>query len=102
MSGFASSYVPAASDTDTLIAYLQRNALGSAAPGELGDDAETRFYIKNCSLCHETPSPAAHTSEEWESVIARMQVNMLLMDVAQLDDSDRDRILAYLLSREER
>ena len=75
MSGFASSYVPDAADTDTLIAYLQRNALPITQPGELGDDPETDFYVEKCSICHETPSPGAHTPDEWGSVVARMQAN---------------------------
>jgi cytochrome c5 len=98
MSGFASSYVPSSDDTDTLIAYLQRNALSVAAPGDLGDDLETEFFIENCSTCHETPSPAAHTPADWGAVVARMQANMVLMDVSPLDDLDLRRITAYLQS----
>ena len=96
MSGFASSYVPSAEDTDTLIAYLQRNALPVPGPGELGDDSETKFYVEKCSICHETPSPGAHPPAEWGSVVARMQANSLLMDVLPLDDTDRNRIAAFL------
>ncbi|TFG52717.1 MAG: hypothetical protein E4H37_05200 [Gemmatimonadales bacterium] len=102
MSGFASSYVPSAADTDSLVAYLQRNALPVPSPGELGDDSETGFYVMKCSVCHETPSPAAHNSEEWGSVVARMQANMSLMDVSPLNESDRLRILSFLQTREER
>lgn len=102
MSGFASSYVPSAVDTDTLIAYLQRNALPVVQQGELGDDPEVELYVEKCSICHETPSPAAHSPEEWEPVIARMQANMSLMDVSPMDDSDRNRIVAYLRTGDER
>lgn len=96
MSGFASSYVPDAADTDTLIAYLQRNALPVIQPGELDDDPEAEFYAEKCSICHETPSPTAHTPADWGPVIGRMQANMLLMDVSPLDDPDRNRIVAFL------
>ena len=102
MSGFASSYVPSAADTDSLIAYLQRNALPVARPGELGDDPEARFYVEKCSICHETPSPVAHSPEEWEPIITRMQANMALMDVASMPDSDRNRVVAYLRTGGER
>ncbi len=98
MSGFASSYVPSAEDTDTLIAYLQRNALQVAGPGDLGDDMETGFYVEKCSICHEIPSPAAHTPADWGAVVARMQANMLLMDVSPMDDLDVKRITAFLQS----
>jgi len=96
MSGFASSYVPSAEDTDTLIAYLQRNALPIVQEGELVDDPDTDFYVEKCSICHETPSPAAHTSAEWGSVVARMQANALLMDVLPLEDLDLNRIATFL------
>jgi len=96
MSEFASPYVPSVSDTDTLIAYLQRNALPVLQEGELADNAEAALYVEKCSICHETPSPGAHNPLEWGSVIRRMRVNMKLMDVAPLDDRDRDRIVAFL------
>ena len=102
MSGFASSYVPSAEDTDTLIAYLQRNALPVAYPGELADDPDTEFYVDQCSICHETPSPGAHTPAEWGAVVARMQANMLLMDVSPMDDVDLRRITGFLQSVPER
>lgn len=96
MSGFASSYIPDAADTDTLIAYLQENALPVVQPGELGDDPEAEFYVQKCSICHETPSPAAHAPARWAPVVARMQENMVLMDVPPLDDAERNRIVAFL------
>jgi len=96
MSGFASSYIPSAEDTDSLVAYLQRNALPVPRPGELKNDSESRFYVEKCSLCHETPSPGAHTPAEWESVVSRMQTDMALMDVQPLEADDLDRINAFL------
>jgi cytochrome c5 len=102
MSGFKSSYLPSPVERDTLIAYLQRNALPVVQPGELGDGPQVKLYVERCSVCHETPSPAAHSPEEWEPVIARMQANMSLMDVSPMDDSDRNRIVAYLRTGDER
>jgi len=97
MSGLASTFVPSPEDRDTLIAYLQRNALQVVQPGELGDDPEARFYAEKCSICHGIPSPAAHA--DWGPVLDRMQVDMALQDVAPLEDSELERIAAFLADR---
>ncbi|MFQ5747707.1 MAG: hypothetical protein ACE5HF_10910 [Gemmatimonadota bacterium] len=96
MSGFTSSEIPSAADSDTLLAYLQRNALPTARPGEIEDSPESRLFVDRCSICHETPSPRAHTAAGWERVVARMQTNMGLMDVQPLSGPDRDAIVGYL------
>ncbi|MFQ5530231.1 MAG: c-type cytochrome [Gemmatimonadota bacterium] len=97
MSGFASSYVPSPADMDTLVSYLQRNALPVVQVGELGNDPDARFYARKCSICHETPSPAAHSGPDWVPILSRMQTNMAAMDVAPLDEADRNRITAFLV-----
>lgn len=97
MSGLASTFVPSPEDRDTLIAYLQRNALQVVQPGDLGDDPEARFYAEKCSICHGIPSPAAHA--DWGPVLDRMQVDMALQDVAPLEDADLERIAAFLADR---
>jgi len=96
MSGFTSSELPSAADADTLLAYLRRNALPTAKADELGDSPDARLFVARCSICHETPSPRAHTAAGWERVVARMQTNMGLMDVRPLSGPDRDAIVGYL------
>ncbi|MDH3298586.1 MAG: hypothetical protein OEM23_00725 [Gemmatimonadota bacterium] len=96
MSGFASSYLPSAADSDTLVSYLQRNALPVAQPGDLRGDPESELYRERCSICHETPSPSAHAAAEWGPVLARMQTYAGPMGIAPLDEADRDRIAAFL------
>ena len=52
-----------------------------------------------CSVCHETPSPRAHTAEGWAQVVARMRANMEIMGLQGLTDDQTDRIIAYLRGR---
>lgn len=99
MSGFASSYLPEPSDVDSLLAYLQRNALPTVDPGELEAGPESRFFVEKCSLCHQTPSPDAHTAAEWEATVARMQANRQLTGMDPMSDSEQRRIVAYLAGR---
>lgn len=96
LAGFASSYLPEPQDTDTLLAYLQRNALPVAEPGEVGRGPDAQLFVERCSLCHETPSPDAHTAAEWEATVERMQANRRLTGMDPLSATDRDRIVAYL------
>jgi cytochrome c5 len=99
LSGMASAQVPSAEDGDSLVAYLQRNAMPVAQPGELGTDAETEFFVSRCGFCHETPSPLAHPAAEWPAVVARMHTNMAMMSVRPLADDEAKRVVTYLQQR---
>ena len=99
LSGMASAQVPSAEDGDSLVAYLQRNAMPVAQPGELGTDAETEFFVSRCGFCHETPSPLAHPAAEWPAVVARMHTNMAMMSVRPLSDEEAKRVVTYLQQR---
>lgn len=99
MSGYASSYLPEPADVDSLLAYLQRHALPIAEPSELGAGAEARFFVEKCSLCHQTPSPEAHTAAEWQGTVARMQANRRLTGMDPMSDSEQRRIVEYLAGR---
>lgn len=96
LAGFASSYLPEPEDSDTLLAYLQRNALPVAEPGDVGGGPDAQLFVERCSLCHETPSPAAHPPEEWRATVERMQANRRLTGLDPMSATDRDRIVAYL------
>jgi len=99
LSGMASAQVPSPEDADSLVAYLQRNAMPVAQPGELGTDAETEFFVSRCGFCHETPSPLAHPAAEWPAVVARMHTNMAMMSVRPLSDEEAKRVVSYLQER---
>lgn len=99
MSGMSTAEVPSPSDQDSLLAYLTRNALPTASRGEIGEGAEARLFIERCSVCHEIPSPAAHTSSEWAVVVGRMQGNMVWNGVRPLDEPELGRIVRFLQGR---
>lgn len=99
LSGMASAQTPSVEDIDSLVAYLQRNAMPVAGLDELGIGAEKEFFVSRCGFCHETPSPSAHTAAEWPAVVARMHTNMALMTVRPLTDEETRRVLGYLEGR---
>jgi cytochrome c5 len=96
LSGMASAQVPSVEDVDSLVAYLQRNAMPVARPEELGTGPENELFVSRCGFCHDTPSPSAHTAEEWPAVVARMHTNMAMMSVRPLSEEETRRVLSYL------
>lgn len=99
MAGLQTAALPSAEEVDSLVAYLRRNALPGAKSRELTDGPDRALFVEKCSICHETPSPKAHTAAGWESLVARMRANMAAMDVIPLADEETDRIVAYLKQR---
>jgi cytochrome c5 len=73
---------PTEDETQALIAYLQDNALRPIDPGRYPDidsDAAKSFRLA-CGQCHALPDPKRHTAREWQSVVSRMERNMLWMN----------------------
>lgn len=99
MAGYTHTALPSAEERDTLEAYLVAHALPAAKPGELTDGPGRALFVEQCSICHETPSPRAHTAAGWQAVVQRMQANMAMMDVPALSDPQVDQIVAYLRPR---
>ncbi len=99
MTGYENPEIPAPADVDTLLAYLQRHALPVAQPGELTAGLGRELFIRKCSVCHETPSPRAHTASGWDRIIGEMQAIMAISDVKPLSNSELDAISGYLRER---
>ncbi len=99
MAGMTSALVPSAEERDTMLAYLRSHALPVARPGELTDGPDAQLFLEQCSLCHETPSPKAHTAGGWQAVVQRMQANAAMMGVVPLTDREMDRVVGYLRAR---
>ncbi len=99
MTGYETPEIPAAADVDTLLAYLQRYALPVAQPGEVTEGAGRDLFVRKCSVCHETPSPRAHTASGWDRVIGEMQAIMVTLGVEPLSSSELDAISGYLRER---
>ncbi len=99
MSGYQNPEIPSEADVDTLIAYLQTYALPVAQASELTAGPGRELFVRRCSICHETPSPRAHTATGWDRVVAEMQAHMAISDVTPLSNSELDAITAYLRER---
>ena len=49
-----------------------------------------QLWAENCQRCHNTPSPATFSHEQWETVGLHMQSRALLTN------DERDKIIAFL------
>ncbi len=99
LDGMVATQLPSPQDADTLLAYMQRHSIVAVSPGELTEGPGAEVFVEQCSICHDTPSPAAHSAAEWNGVVVRMQANMALMGVEPLTDEQSERIAAYLRSQ---
>jgi cytochrome c5 len=95
MTGMGASIIPGAEDQDSLLAYVTRYALPVADPSEVAGP-EAAQYVQTCSQCHETPSPTAHTPEEWDMLLIRMDSYFGVMGVEPMTDAEREEIRAFL------
>ena len=99
MAGMASAEVPSAEEIELMVAYFQANALPAADDPTLDDTPEGQLFVERCSICHDTPSPAAHTPADWGAVVQRMKGNAALMDVAGATEEEAARIVEWLAAR---
>lgn len=99
MAGYTHTALPSTAERDTIAAYLTRHALRAAEPGELGSGPDAALFVEQCSICHETPSPKAHTAAGWEKVVERMLAAAAQMGVPPITDAEAERVLAYLSTR---
>lgn len=98
VTGMGASIVPSEEDRDSLLAYVTKHALPVADPAEIeGPEAET--FADNCSQCHEVPSPTAHTMEEWNQVLIRMNANYRVMGLEPMSQELMEEIRAFLAPR---
>lgn len=97
MAGMGHSIIPTEAEQDTIVRYLQRNALPVVEPDSLDDSEGAALYVEVCTRCHQTPNPRAHTVEEWRSqVLPRMQSNMARLGLERMTSQEQRRILDFL------
>ena len=96
MAGMASADVPTAEEVQVMVTYLQAHALPTAADLDLGEDPDAQLFVERCSICHDTPSPAAHPVADWGPVVQRMRGNATLMDVEGATADEAARIVEWL------
>lgn len=99
MEGMAITRLPTPEELDSLVNYLQAHALPVAAPGEFEQTEDSDLFVKECSACHATPSPRAHTVTGWDLAMSRMVRNMSAMGLEPLAPEKAARILTFLKSQ---
>jgi cytochrome c5 len=89
---------PSAKESRQLLAYLQAQGMREAHPSELeaGPPDEVRAYREVCTRCHVLPSPSLHKPGEWAGVVARMEINMRLMNRPAVESIQREAIVRFL------
>jgi hypothetical protein len=60
---------------------------------------EVELYVQKCSICHETPDPAAIPSAEGQTLLARMQANMVVSDITPMTPGEFSRVSAFAEAR---
>lgn len=93
--------VPNEKELLTLSKYLQAHALKSMDAkhaAELNTPAGLSFRA-TCAQCHALPDPKQHTSQEWPTVVARMQKNMSVMGKIIPNKATIKEITGFLQSR---
>lgn len=87
--------VPTLADRFAMLDYLTGNALkvsGATLPAGRGREA----FAEVCSRCHALPDPRVHSSADWPTVFARMEQNMIRMQVPPPTRDQTSDLLLYL------
>jgi len=85
-------------EKNTLIQYLQANSFKALAPAAL-PESETpggQSFTQSCSRCHALPDPKAHSYQEWETIVNRMDTNSKNMGFGPMPPEQITAILGYL------
>ena len=63
---------------------------GCKASQQISSKSGAQLWAENCQRCHNTPSPATYSPEQWETVGLHMQSRALLTD------EERSKIVEFL------
>jgi hypothetical protein len=63
---------------------------GCVESKKIADKSGAQLWAENCQRCHNTPSPASFSHEQWVTIGMHMQTR------AQLTAKERDKIIAFL------
>lgn len=85
-------------EKQVLVDYLDQHSFQAADLEALSDEQGTTVdaYVDVCSRCHALPDPAAHSAEEWTTVVNRMANNMANLGMERMTTEQREEIVAYL------
>ena len=96
LEGSKVTILPSQAELDSLLTYLQENALPVVDPAELGGSPEAELYVQKCSICHDTPDPGAIAASDAPALLARMQANMVLSDIVPLTPEEFTGVSAFI------
>jgi hypothetical protein len=63
---------------------------GCKASQQVSNKAGVQLWAENCQRCHNTPSPASFSPDQWETIGLHMQSRALITD------EERNKIVAFL------
>jgi hypothetical protein len=63
---------------------------GCKASQQISSKSGAQLWAENCQRCHNTPSPATYSPEQWETVGLHMQSRALITD------EERTKIVEFL------
>jgi hypothetical protein len=64
--------------------------IGCKASQKVSAKSGVQLWSENCQRCHNTPSPASFSPEQWETIGMHMQTRALITD------EERTKIVAFL------
>ena len=64
--------------------------IGCKASQQVSAKSGAQLWAENCQRCHNTPSPASFSPEQWETIGMHMQTRALLTD------EERNKIVDFL------
>ncbi|MBV8389306.1 MAG: cytochrome c [Mucilaginibacter sp.] len=64
--------------------------MSCAENAKIAAKSGAQLWAENCQRCHNTPSPASFSHEQWQIIGLHMQTR------AQLTDKEKDKIIAFL------
>ncbi|HCL83527.1 MAG TPA: hypothetical protein DIC22_06095 [Chitinophagaceae bacterium] len=64
--------------------------IGCKASQQVSNKSGAQLWAENCQRCHNTPSPATFSPEQWETVGLHMQSRALITD------EERTKIVDFL------
>ncbi|MGC8750714.1 c-type cytochrome [Hydrotalea sp.] len=74
----------------SIVAVLSIN--GCAPTKAVAAKSGAQLWAENCQRCHNTPSPASYSAEQWETIGMHMQTRALITE------AERKKIVDFLKS----
>ena len=74
----------------SLALFVGLGFIGCKASQQVSAKSGAQLWAENCQRCHNTPSPASFSPEQWETVGMHMQTRALITD------EEKSKIVTFL------